>query len=568
MAPQPRWLLAAGALCAVVVSGCGERSAPDAPDAPAAPPTFVRQVVEVTPSVHVATGYGLANSVMIRGQGGVIIVDAMESAEAAAPVREAFRAISPDPVRAILYTHNHADHVFGAAVMAGEDHPEILSHASLVPELQRLASVTRPAIHARSMRQFGTLLPPAEAGDCGIGPRLHAGPGTTSVPLLPTRTFDGERLELEIAGVRMQLVHAPGETPDHIFVWLPEQRVLLPGDNYYHAFPNLYAIRGTAYRDVTEWVASIDAMRELRPAFLIPGHTAPVIGEADIHARLTDYRDAIQFVHDQTVRAMNDGLTPEEAVARVRLPRALADKPYLAERYGRVDWSVRGIYAGYLGWFGGNAAELSPLPAGERARRVAALAGGSDALRNAARAALDGGDVRWALELADHLLALGELTAEARQLRAAALRSLASQETSANGRNYYLTQALEAEEKVVVGQPDPATMPQELLDVLPVEGFLRAMTVRFDPEKTLQTTTRVGFRFTDTGGEYGLSLRNGVAEFRASLPPDADMTVTTHSQIWKEIVTRKRNATAAFVTGDVSVDRNRLELAKFLLLFR
>jgi alkyl sulfatase BDS1-like metallo-beta-lactamase superfamily hydrolase len=111
-------------------------------------------------------------------------------------------------------------------------------------------------------------------------------------------------------------------------------------------------------------------------------------------------------------------------------------------------------------------------------------------------------------------------------------------------------------------------MPQEMLDVLPIEGFLRAMTVRFDPDKALQTPTSVGFRFSDSGEEFGLTLRNGVAEFRRSIPPDADMTVTTQAQVWKEIVTQKRNATAAFVRGDVSVDRNRLELAKFLLLFR
>ncbi|HYC55821.1 MAG TPA: alkyl sulfatase dimerization domain-containing protein [Candidatus Binatia bacterium] len=552
------------------LAGCGHSDS----DAPATavhstgPPEFARQILEPAPGIHVATGYGLANAVMIRGSGGVVFLDAMESAEAAAPVRDAFRAITTDPVRAILYTHNHADHVFGAKVLAGENAPEIISHASLVPELQRLASVTRPAIYTRSMRQFGTLLPQGEHVDCGIGPRLAAGAGTTSVPLLPTRTFDGKRMEIEIAGIRMELLHAPGETPDHMIVWLPEQRVLFPGDNYYAAFPNLYAIRGTAYRDVMQWVESIDAMRALRPAVLVPGHTEPVIGEDEIHRRLTDYRDAIQFVHDQTVRAMNEGLSPEQIVERVRLPRPLADKPYLAERYGRVDWSVRGIFAGYLGWFGGNAAELSPMPAADRARRMAALAGGSEAMRKTMTHAHDSGDVRWALELADHLLALGEFIAEARTVRAAALRKLAAEETSANGRNYYRTQALEAEEKLAVTAPDLSAMPPELLDILPVEGFLRAMTVRLDPDKALSTPTRVGFHFSDIDRDFGISLRNGIAYFETRIPENADMTLTTTSQIWKEILTRKRNATAAFVKGDVTVDRNRLELAKFLLLFR
>ncbi|MBI5505248.1 MAG: MBL fold metallo-hydrolase [Deltaproteobacteria bacterium] len=529
---------------------------------------FPRQVIEVTGGVHVAVGFGLANSIMIEGSDGVVIVDAMESAEAARPVREAFRKISDKPVRAIVLTHNHADHIFGAGVLAGSDHPEVIAHATFARELEKLAGPLQPVLFKRSMRQFGTALPSPERLNCGIGPRLLTDANSVLAPLLPTRTFDGEQTEIDVAGVHMVLVHAPGETPDQIFVWLPDKRVLLAGDNFYHSFPNLYTIRGGTYRDVLEWIASLDKMRALRPAFLVPGHTLPISGTDEIARTLTDYRDAIQYVHDRTVTLMNDGLSAEDIAAQVQLPASLAERPYLAEHYGRIDWSVRAIFDGYVGWFSGNAADLPTMSSQKVARRMATLAGGSEKLRDAARAALEQGDARWALELADQLRALGEFTDVAAQVRAASLRMMATTESSANGRNYYMSEALEAEGKIKIEPPDPAKAPIELLRAIPIETFMRSLCTHLRPDKARGRTMAVGFRFPDLGQEWGVWVRNSVAELQPRLPERADMMVTVDSQVWKEILARKRNATAAFVRGDVKVDRNRLELVRFLLLFR
>lgn len=575
----PRFPAALSLMLLLAAAGCRARedAARDAAAVPAATAQlaaqaaqFPRGVVEVAPGVHVATGYGLANSVMIVGDGGVVIVDTMESAEAAAEVRDAFRRISSAPVRAIVYTHNHADHVFGAATLAGDDRPEVIAHATFRAEFDRIVTATRETTWRRAMRQFGTRLPDEDSLNCGIGPALRHRGEETLATLAPTRTFDGERAAMEFAGVRLELLHAPGETPDQIVVWLPDRRVLVAGDNYYQSFPNLYAIRGTAYRDVMLWVRSIDRMRELGADVLVPMHTLPVRGADEVRERLTDYRDAIQFVHDQTVRGMNAGRGPLDIAATLRLPPSLASKPWLAEHYGRVDWSSRGIFDGYLGWFGGDAADLSPLTAAERASRTAALAGGSERLREAASAALQRGDARWALELAGHLVALGEggMRDDAMRIRAAALRALAAREPSANGRNYYLTQALEAEERVVLDAPDPSRLPDDLLASIPVSSFLRAMTVRVDPAKAEGLFVTVGLRFPDLGEDWSMRVRNSVVELQQGAPRGADMTVTCDSRVWKEILTGKRNATAAFATGAVQVDRNRLELVRFLFLFR
>ncbi len=568
--PYRRWFI--GLLIAVMapVAACAP-SAPPVKAPPAANPDlsahsaeFMQEVIRVTDGVWVAVGFGLANSVLLEGEDGVVIVDTMESAEAAAPVKQAFAAVSAKPVKAIIYTHYHSDHTFGAAVMAGSDRPAIYAHAETMDQLERIATITRETTYRRAMRQFGTLLPAGQYVNAGIGPRLRYDEKKTAAVLPPTHTFAGERLEVEIAGLRIVMVHAPGETPDQIFVWLPEKSVLLPADNFYKSFPNLYAIRGTAYRDVLSWVQSLDRMRALEAEFLVPHHTRPVTGSGPIYETLTHYRDAIQFVHDQTIRGMNMGLTPEEIVARVTLPAHLAELPYLKEYYGTVAWSVRAVFDGYLGWFGGNATDLFPLAEKDRAERMASLAGGAEALHAAARQALAAGDVQWSLELSDQLLQLDPAREGARKLKAEALRALGARQTAATARNYYLTQAMEVEGALAIPMlknTDPA-----LVHRIPLKSIFAGMAVRLNPEKSAQVNTVAGFVFPDTGEAFGVHVRRGVAEIQPRFPDNADLTVRVDSKVWKEVAAGVRHPAVAIVK-DMEIEGGRLALIRFLSLF-
>jgi alkyl sulfatase BDS1-like metallo-beta-lactamase superfamily hydrolase len=268
---------------------------------------------------------------------------------------------------------------------------------------------------------------------------------------------------------------------------------------------------------------------------------------------------------------MNTGLSPGEIADRVKLPAHLAAKPYLRELYGHVDWSVRAVFDGYLGWFGGDAAELRPLGPGARAARIVGLAGGPERALEAARAARAEGDDQWALELASAVARAGDGAASdaGRALRSEALRALAARESSANGRNYYLTQALESAGELELDAPDPSTAPDTLLRSFPIASFLRAMAVNLNPAKAADVETVVAFRFPDTGEEYAFHVRRGVAEVAQGAPTAApDMAVTVDSMIWKELLAGKRNAAAAIARGDVAVEGGRLGLARFLLMFR
>ena len=201
--------------------------------------------------------------------------------------------------------------------------------------------------------------------------------------------FSEERVTVEIAGVTLELVASPGETADQLYVWLPEQKVVFAGDNFYQSWPNVYPLRGTARRSIRDWIASIDKMLEEVPDHVVGGHTAPMLGNAV--EVLTNYRDAMQWVHDRTIEGAKHYMTPDELVEYAALPEHLANLDYLADYYGSVWGTVRDIYAQDLGWFDGDPLNLhreSPL---KQSERMAELAGGVDVLMTKARESMAGG---------------------------------------------------------------------------------------------------------------------------------------------------------------------------------
>lgn len=541
---------------------------------------FEKRMEKVTDGVYVAIGYALANSIMLEGDDGLVIVDVTESAESASAVHEAFRTISDKPIKALIYTHNHADHVFGGGGFFPDGVPvdlAVYAHDSTNYYINRFANIIRPAIATRSARMFGTELPAGENGvvNAGIGPHLAQGghSGGTIALQRPNTTFR-DSLSIEIAGLQIELIHAPGETNDQLFVWLPEKRVLLPGDNIYKAFPNLYTIRGTLYRDVLQWAYSLDKMRALKPQFLVPSHTVPVTGEEKVAALLQDYRDAIQYVHDQTIRGINRGRGPEQLAREVVLPPHLKNHPWLQEHYGRVSWSVRNIFNGYLGWFGGDATELSPLAPAERAAALVEAMGGFDQGVALLENAVAAGRYQWAAELASELLALKN-NKRVRELKALAFRELAYASENPNDRHYYLTQAGELLGEIRVAQPQLKSDSLAFAKSLPIGDVLASLPVNLNAEKSLDRDTRVLFEFSDTNERYGVHVRRGVAvllqgEALAAWQP-ADIHVKTTTGVLVDVLMQARGVPAALASGDLKLEGGVWSVpafASFLLLFK
>ena len=333
----------------------------------------------------------------------------------------------------------------------------------------------------------------------------------------------------------------------------------MPGDNVYKSFPNLYTLRGTSYRDIKAWYESVDTMLDLEPEYLAPSHTLPVIGKAEVADVLTAYRDGIQFVHDQTIRLINQGLTPDELVEAVKLPKHLAEHPYLFEYYGKVEWAVRNIYNGYLGWYDANVSNLLPPSPSAEAELMAELAGGEAQLLAKARAAFAAGNYPWTLKLTDHLLRLQPNNGDYKELRAEAATQQGYAMHNANARDVYLTEAAELR-----GTEHPLEAMQEasgnLIKKMPVKGFVEAMAVNLNPEKSLDADEKLSLTFADIGESYTIHVRKGVAIVKAGADADARHKMTTSRSVWLEIMSGDRTLPGALATADIELEGGRLQI--------
>lgn len=527
---------------------------------------FKKEVIEVTEGVHVAIGYALANAILVEGENSNIIIDTTGTIETAREVKALFDAINSNPIEAIIYTHNHGDHTYGATVFAEDSNPDIYAHDSTEEYLSRVIGIIRPIISARSNRMFGNSLPKSEVENNGIGPFLEIGrDGRQPGLLYPTKTFS-DKIKFEVGGVKVELFHAPGETNDQLFVWLPEKKALFPGDNFYKTFPNLYTIRGTPYRDLAGWVNSIDVMRYLQPEFLIPSHTRPLVGQDNINEILTIYRDGIQFVHDQTVRLMNLGLGPDDIAETLVLPKHLGDSPFLKEFYGSPEWSAKNVFSGYLGWFNGNPSSLKPLPQIEEAENFIKLAGGWDSLLATAEGSYSNGEFQWSLQLTDYLLKSKPDDTQAKLLRQSSLVALGNKESNPNSRYYYLSSAAELDKDY---QPNDILLPNiEAITKYPIESFMETLKVNVIPEKSLDKNIQLLFTFTNSTKSFSVFLRKGVLEVQPFMVSGSSVQVTSTEEDLKSVLSGVKSLPIALVNGTLQVNGSRTDLLSFFSSLR
>jgi alkyl sulfatase BDS1-like metallo-beta-lactamase superfamily hydrolase len=348
-------------------------------------------VVRINGSVYMAPL--AANAYLVTTPAGNVVIDTGPVAQAPV-IRKLLGAVSRAPVKYIILTHGHADHI-GGIVLWKQDVTQIVAqrnYVELVNYVKRLEGFFEP----RNAVAFNRAPGPAHPWAGNFGARID-----------PTILFD-EKYTFTLGGVRFELLSTPGETPDHLTVWIPAYKIAFIGDNYNGfgepepmSFPNLYALRGTKPRWALDWIASIDKVLALKPEVVLSGHGAPIFGNAEITRRLTRFRDAIQYVHDETVKGMNEGKDVFTLMREIKLPPDSG----LSETFGRVSWSVRGIYDGYAGWFDMNPSNMYETPPSSIYPDLVKLAGGPEPLVQLASDKVKSGMPVEALQLTDVVLA-------------------------------------------------------------------------------------------------------------------------------------------------------------------
>lgn len=389
------------------------------PGADAMAAASAEQATEVAPGIWCSEG--LSNTYLLTTGDGRVVINTGMGFEA--PVHRAvFDAVDDSPIRYVVLTQGHYDHVGGLDLLR-DPGSVVVAQAewrTWRDDNQRLAAY-------RAGRSSFAFRDKVGAGRAAIQERFGHIPGQ-STPVVDVEVDDSATLI--VGGRTIRLLATPGgETTDSLVVWLPEERVCLSGNTFGALFghiPNLVTMRGDRYRDALTVIDSIDRVRDLEPEILLTGHFGPIVGADRIRAELTRLRDAVQYLHDAVVAGMNGGKDVYTLMREIALPPELA----VGEGYGKVSWNVRAIWENYSGWFHhSSTTELYDVPLAEATDDLVELAG-ADAVLARAREHLDAGRTVHAIHLAEAVARAHPGHRESRELLAEAHRRLLGASTN------------------------------------------------------------------------------------------------------------------------------------------
>ena len=498
---------------------------------------FREKIYSPHENIKVAVGYGLANSILVLGNTQSLVVDTMGGIETARRVIDDLDIPSNKPVTTLAYTHFHADHTLGAQAFVDQFSIEnVISHETTVAEIRDFFGIKRDLISERSLKMFGSILQEKDkTTSSGIGIKLETGIDTPGY-IKPTITFS-DFYSHDLDGLEIQFFHAPGETDDQLFVWIPKYKALMPGDNIYKAFPNIYTIRGTTYRSFKSWYTSLEKMMALEPEILIPSHGTPINGKEEISRVLSNYRDAIKYVHDQMMRNLNSGYSPLEAARKIKLPENLARDPHLFELYGTIEWSARNLFNGYFGWFDGNPTNLYPFTKEEYSEKLLTLIPEEQLIFELDKALAEE-DSQWALYISDLLIDSGKGNEQILAKKAAALKNLGDSAYNPNAVSFYRSTYAEltnsTSDKVFI--TGDSQIEPKLLGELDVLMFLETMAIRLDPSKVAGIADAKYVKFTDLDEVWKLRLENSVFTYE-KVSSKVEHDIEMSSLTFKSLVT-------------------------------
>jgi alkyl sulfatase BDS1-like metallo-beta-lactamase superfamily hydrolase len=476
---------------------------------------------ELAPGFFQLRGFDLSNMHVVEGTEGIVVIDPLVSAEVAAAALALYREHRGErPVTGLVYTHSHVDHFGGARGILGEEEAEsgripILAPAGFLHHAVSENVFAGTAMGRRAGYMYGALLGRGADGQLGSGLGMTTSLGTLT--LVPPNVEIAETGQEEtVDGVRMRFQLTPGtEAPAEMNIHFPEARVLCVADNVARSMHNILTPRGALVRDPRVWAHYLDEAIELFAAeseVMFSGHHWPAWGGERIVDLLEKQRDLYSYLHDQTLRLLNQGLTGPEIAERIELPPSLASEWHCREYYGSVSHNVKAIYQRYMGWFDGNPAHLWQHPPVEGGRRYVEFMGGAEAVLEKARASYEEGDYRWVAEVTGHVVFAEPGNEEAKRLQADALEQLGYGAENATWRNFFLMGAKELREGVS-GTPT-ATAPRDIVARLSVAQLLDAMAIRLDGPRAWDVRLRIDWVVTSPDEEHALTLRNGVLSHR------------------------------------------------------
>ena len=531
----------------------------DGPAPPTMHPSLWRQsmlaakqgLYEVVEGIYQVRGLDLSNVTFVEGDTGVIVIDPLVCTETAAAAIGLYRRHRGQrEVVAVIYTHSHVDHfggVLGVTTQADVDagRVAVLAPEGFVEHAVQENVYAGTAMTRRAAYMYGTALHRGPLGQvgCGLGQAPSVGEVAIIVPTIDVTTT-GETHTID--GIEIAFQMAPGtEAPAEMHFYFPKFRALCMAENATHNLHNLLTLRGALVRDPRAWsgylTEAIDTFAD-RADVVFASHHWPTWGRDRIVDYLSLQRDLYAYLHDQTLRQLNQGYTGIEIAERFPMPPALEKAWHTRGYYGSVNHNVKAVYQRYMGWFDGNPGRLWPHPPEQAGPRYVAAMGGIDRVVEIARSAFDSGDFRWAATLLDHAVFTDENHTEARKLYADTLEQLGYGAECATWRNFFLSGASELRAGNF-GTPVSTSAPTVLSQLTPDQMF-DILAISVNGPRAWDLDLALDVTFADLGANYRVTLRNGVLVHRQR-PADPETAAATVT-----VVTKMRLMAAAM--GDLT----------------
>jgi alkyl sulfatase BDS1-like metallo-beta-lactamase superfamily hydrolase len=527
---------------------------------------------EIAPGFYQLRGFDLSNMHVIEGEEGIVVIDPLISAETAAAALAFYREHRGErPVTGLIYTHSHIDHFGGAkGVVSVEEVEErgipILAPAGFLHHAVSENVFAGTAMGRRAAYMYGARLERGPDGQVGSGLGQTTSLGTVTL-IPPNVEISATGQEEVVDGVRMVFQMTPGtEAPAEMNFHFPEHRVLCIAENATRTMHNVLTPRGALVRDPHAWAYYLDESIELfgeDSDVLFAGHHWPLWGSERIVGYLKKQRDLYAYLHDQTLRLINRGLTGREIAEALELPPSLASEWHCRGYYGSASHNVKAVYQRYMGWFDGNPAHLWEHTPAESARRHVEFMGGAEAVLERARASFEEGDYRWVAEVVNHVVFADPGNREARELQADALEQLGYGAENATWRNFFLMGAKELREGIS-GTPTEAA-PPDVLAQLSVGQILDAMAIRLDGPRAWDVDLAINWVVTDPDERHLLVLENGVLNHRAGRhDPDADATLVIERRALNEMLAKTADLVGLAESGRLRVEGDGMKVAELL----
>ncbi|MFE4636246.1 alkyl/aryl-sulfatase [Streptomyces sp. NPDC056773] len=495
--------------------------------------TAKQGLYEVTDGIYQVRGLDLSNMTLVEGERGVVVIDPLISAETAAAALALYREHRGDrPVTGLIYTHSHGDHFGGAHGVLPDGTEEgvpVLAPEGFLEHAVSENVYAGNAMTRRAVFMYGDRLPKAPDGQIGAGLGMTTSTGTVTL-IPPTVDITATGQEETVDGVRIVFQLTPGtEAPAEMNFLFPDKRALCLAENATHNMHNILTLRGAVVRDSRIWSRYLDeAIEYFGEGYDVAfaSHHWPTWGRENVVSFLSVQRDLYAYMHDQSLRLLNDGLTGPEIAEELQLPPALENSWHARGYYGSLSHNVKAVYQRYLGWFNGNVATLWEHPPVELAKRYVDSMGGPDETLTKARGYADSGDLRFAATLLNHLVFAEPGRTDAKESLAAVYDKLGHGAENGPWRNFYLSSAMELRHGV--NAPLLDTSNPEMVPALTTEMLIDSIAVRIDGPRAWDEDLTIDLVLTDEGAHHRLTLHNGALTHRRVTDPrtPAGLTLT------------------------------------------